>query len=119
MKNLFITCMLIMSLNTLGQSDSIPQKYSLHFQQTAINQYHGAFAAKYSGDNSLINEEENAMSLTSTLFFDMALWKGANFTFNPELSGGKGLSQAKGLGGFTNGETFRIGNPEPVVYVAL
>ena len=58
------------------------------------------------------------MSLTSTLFFDMPLWKGANVTFNPELSGGKGLSQAKGLGGFTNGETFRIGNPEPVVYLA-
>jgi high affinity Mn2+ porin len=115
---LLLLYLLILPLISLGQSDSIPQKYSLHFQQTAINQYHGAFAAKYSGDNSLINEEENAMSLTSTVFFDMALWKGANFTFNPELSGGKGLSQAKGLGGFTNGETFRIGNPEPVVYVA-
>ncbi|MEY4308213.1 MAG: hypothetical protein RL422_416 [Bacteroidota bacterium] len=101
-----------------SQSDSTSSKYSLHFQQTAIYQYHDAFNARYSGDNSLQNVEEGAMSLTSTLFFDMPLWKGANFTFNPELSGGKGLSQAKGLGGFTNGETFRIGNPEPVVYVA-
>jgi len=101
-----------------GQVDSSQHKFSLHFQQTSIYQSHGKFDAKYSGDNSLINEEESALSLTSTLFLDMALWKGAKFTFNPELSGGKGLSQAKGLGGFTNGETFRIGNPEPVVYVA-
>ncbi|MDF5689551.1 carbohydrate porin [Aquirufa aurantiipilula] len=91
---------------------------SLHFQQTAVYQYHAAFDALYSGENSLQNREEGAISLTSTLFLDVPLWKGASFTFNPELSGGKGLSQAKGLGGFTNGETFRIGNPEPVVYVA-
>ncbi|MFM6942532.1 MAG: hypothetical protein ACKOW4_04395, partial [Aquirufa sp.] len=84
-----------------SQTDSTSSKYSLHFQQTAIYQYHDAFNARYSGDNSLQNVEEGAMSLTSTMFFDMPLWKGANFTFNPELSGGKGLSQAKGLGGFT------------------
>jgi high affinity Mn2+ porin len=108
----------ILPMIAFGQSASIYQKYSLHFQQTAIYQYHDAFTARYSGDNSLQNVEEGALSLTSTLFFDLGLWKGANFTFNPELSGGKGLSQAKGLGGFTNGETFRIGNPEPVVYVA-
>lgn len=105
-------------LFSFSQVDSVSHKYSLHFQQTSIYQYHGAFDAKYSGTNSLTNEEESAVSLTSTIFFDMSLWKGGNFTFNPELSGGKGLSQAKGLGGFTNGETFRIGNPEPVVYVA-
>jgi high affinity Mn2+ porin len=117
MRWLLIT-LITLPLLTWGQTDSISHKYGLHFQQTVIYQYHGGFDAKYSGNNSLTNEEENAMSLTSTIFFDMPLWKGANFTFNPELSGGKGLSQAKGLGGFTNGETFRIGNPEPLVYVA-
>lgn len=103
---------------TLVSQDSTRKTFDLHFQQTAVYQYHGNFKAAYSGANSLINEEEQAMSLTSTLFLDIPLWKGSKFTFNPELSGGKGLSQAKGLGGFTNGETFRIGNPEPVVYVA-
>lgn len=112
--------LLVFSVGTriLAQSDSTQRKMSLHFQQTAVYQYHAAFDALYSGENSLQNREEGAMSLTSTLFLDVPLWKGASFTFNPELSGGKGLSQAKGLGGFTNGETFRIGNPEPVVYVA-
>jgi high affinity Mn2+ porin len=101
-----------------SQTDSSTNRIQLRFQQTSIYQFHSAFAAKYSGENSLTSHEEDAMSLTSTLFLDARLWKGGNFTFNPEMSGGKGLSQAKGLGGFTNGETFRIGNPEPVVYVA-
>jgi high affinity Mn2+ porin len=34
------------------------------------------------------------------------------------MSGGEGLSSAKGLGGFPNGETFRIGEAKPVVYMA-
>lgn len=108
----------ITSIFSTNAQDSLETKYSLHFQQTAVYQYHGGFSAKYSGANSLLNTAEDALSLTSTMFLDIPLWKGAKFTFNPELSGGKGLSQAKGLGGFTNGETFRIGNPEPVVYVA-
>ncbi|RXK49643.1 carbohydrate porin [Aquirufa rosea] len=116
--NLFFLCFCLTGWTVKAQSDSTHRQWSLHFQQTAVYQYHAAFDALYSGDNSLQNKEESAMSLTSTLFFDAPLWKGATFTFNPELSGGKGLSQAKGLGGFTNGETFRIGNPEPVVYVA-
>lgn len=116
--NSIILLVLFTGIRLMAQSDTTQRKMSFHFQQTAVYQYHGAFDALYSGDNSMINKEEGALSLTSTLFFDAPLWKGANFTFNPELSGGKGLSQAKGLGGFTNGETFRIGNPEPVVYVA-
>lgn len=99
------------------ESDSI-RKYSLRFQMTSIYQYHPDFHADYSGTNSMNPKEEGALSLTSTLFFDVPLWKGATATFNPEMSGGQGLSQAKGLGGFPNGETFRIGDTKPVVYVA-
>ncbi|CAM4228410.1 carbohydrate porin [Aquirufa beregesia] len=116
--SIIILLFLSIGMRLKAQSDTTQRKMSIHFQQTAVYQYHAAFDASYSGDNSLQNKEEGAMSLTSTLFLDIPLWKGASFTFNPELSGGKGLSQAKGLGGFTNGETFRIGNPEPVVYVA-
>jgi len=113
---IFVLLSLMMRLYIFAQ-DSLG-KYFVHFQQTAIYQYHPAFNAKYSGDNSLVNNEEGAMSITSTLFLDVPMGKHSKVTFNPELSGGKGLSAAKGLGGFTNGETFRIGNPEPVVYVA-
>ncbi|WP_366183966.1 carbohydrate porin [Flavobacterium ovatum] len=99
------------------KNDTI-EKYSLKYQMTSIYQYHPAFNAKYSGDNSLKNVEERALSLTSTLYFDLPVWKGAKISLNPEMSGGEGVSGAKGLGGFANGETFRIGQTKPVVYMA-
>ncbi|SDJ39831.1 high affinity Mn2+ porin [Flavobacterium glycines] len=99
------------------QNDSIAP-FNLRFQMTSVYQYHPAFKADYSGNNSLQNHEEKALSLTSTLFFDMPLWKGATISLNPEMSGGEGVSGAKGLGGFANGETFRIGQTKPVVYMA-
>lgn len=111
-------CLLTISTTVFGQKNDTIKAYSLRYQMTSIYQYHPAFDAKYSGDNSLKNVEERALSLTSTLFFDMPLWKGATVTLNPEMSGGEGLSGAKGLGGFANGETFRIGDAKPVVYMA-
>lgn len=85
---------------------------------TSVYQWHPEFKADYSGTNSMLSKEQRALSLTSTLFLDIPLWKGGLFTFNPEMSGGEGLSSAKGLGGFPNGETFRIGEAKPVVYLA-
>jgi high affinity Mn2+ porin len=58
------------------------------------------------------------MSLTSTFFLGRRLWKGAAVYFNPEVAGGKGLSYAVGVAGALNGETFRIGSPEPKIYIA-
>lgn len=52
------------------------------------------------------------------MYFGARLWKGASFYFNPELSGGAGFSQARGIAGFTNGEAFRIGSSEPRIYLA-
>jgi high affinity Mn2+ porin len=94
------------------------EKWSYHFQFTGIAQGHAAFPAPYSGDNSLNSEQEKAFSVTSTLFLGRKLWKGAAFYFNPEMAGGKGISSALGIAGFTNGECFRIGDPSPAIYVA-
>lgn len=116
-KILSFATLFISTLSFSQETDSI-RKYSLKFQMTSIYQYHPAFHADYSGTNSMSPEDEGALSLTSTLYLDVPLWKGATITFNPEMSGGEGLSQAKGLGGFPNGETFRIGDSKPVVYVA-
>ena len=38
--------------------------------------------------------------------------------FNPEVAGGSGLSGSRGVAGFVNGETFRIGDPAPKLYLA-
>lgn len=106
------------STKTISQTTDSIQKYSLKFQMTSVYQWHPEFKANYSGTNSMLSKEQRALSLTSTLFLDVPLWKGGLFTFNPEMSGGEGLSSAKGLGGFPNGETFRIGEAKPVVYLA-
>ncbi len=100
-----------------GQNNTT-EKWSYHFQLTSIVQGHPSFNAKYSGKNSLNDSAETALSLTSTLYLGRKLWKGAAIYFNPEIAGGNGLSQARGIAGFTNGEAFRIGDPAPALYIA-
>ncbi|MBS1617876.1 MAG: carbohydrate porin [Bacteroidetes bacterium] len=94
------------------------QRWNIHFQSTVIGQWHPAFADPYSGQNSLRSHEGAKVSITTTLFAGVRLWKGAEFYFNPEISGGEGLSQALGVAGALNGETFRVGSATPKVYVA-
>ena len=95
-----------------------PQPWSLHFQQTIIDQWHSGLSTPYAGDYSLADRESAKLSLTSTLFIGRRLWRGASLFFNPEVAGGSGLSGARGIAGFTNGETFRIGDPAPNLYLA-
>jgi high affinity Mn2+ porin len=98
-------------------TDSILQKINYHFQETVITQYHPSFRAKYSGLNSLNSEKEAATSLTSTVFIGLNILKGTDIYFNPELSGGTGLSGTTGIAGYPNGEVYRIGNPSPGIIV--
>ncbi len=101
-----------------GAKDSLSSRFNLHFQTTYIYQYKPEFGAKYSGPNSLVTDEERQNSLTATLFLGVRLWQGAELYINPELAGGSGLSGAFGMGASTNGETFRVGNPAPTLYLA-
>ncbi len=101
-------------------ADSAKQsKWTNHFQLTVISQSHLAFKSLYSGRNSLSDAAESgATSITSTLYLGRKLWKGGVFYFNPEISGGQGLSFAQGVAGALNGETYRVGNPAPGVFIA-
>jgi len=93
--------------------------WSHHFQLTVISQSHSGFSAAYSGKNSLDNAvETGATSLTTTLFLGRKLWKGAAAYFNPEMSGGNGLSYSQGVAGALNGETYRVGNVAPQLFIA-
>lgn len=118
-RSVYIIVMTIVSPATLrAQMLNDSSRFQLHFQQTVVTQYHPVFHATYSGPNSLQREEPAQTSLTTTLFTGARTWKNAFIYFNPELAGGAGLSGATGLAGFANGETFRIGNPKPQIYVA-
>jgi high affinity Mn2+ porin len=121
MKKFFLPISLTVMYNcSFSQADvDSNRKWSWHFQLTAINQIHSKFDAKYSGTNSLSSAAESKkLSLTATLYAGRQLWKNGALYFNPEIAGGSGISSAKGIAGFTNGETFRIGSAEPVLYIA-
>ena len=92
--------------------------WSYHMQFTGILQWHPSFHAPYTGLNSLTGPGERAYSVTSTAYLGRKLWQGATLYFNPEMAGGSGIGRTLGIAGFPNGETFRIGNPQPTVYVA-
>lgn len=114
-----LSALLIFYIYGYTQNDSIAEKkWALHYQATVIPQAHADFQARYSGDKSMLTSESPKVSLTTTLFIGRRLWKNATAFFNPELSGGSGLSKAQGIAGFPNGETFRIGSSTPKLYLA-
>jgi hypothetical protein len=79
-------------------------------QLNVIYQHHGPFHADYSGPNSFSAEEEDATSVLATLYSAVAISDRTEFLLDVELAGGRGLSDALGLGGFTNLDVVR--NPD-------
>ena len=109
-----IILILIISKANGQEIDTIKNDvFSLHAQTTIINQFKPAFRANYNGENSLSSSEENKISITSTIFLGINLWKNASVFISPEIGGGSGLSGSLGVGASTNGETYRIANPAP------
>ena len=94
------------------------QWWNIHFISTAAIQYHPAFSAAYSGQNSMQPYAESATAFISSLGLDVRLWPGADVVFNPEISGGYGLSQTLGVAAFPSGLVYRVGNPAPAIYLA-
>ena len=108
-------------LDEKGGSDkqSHGSLYSLHFQATIISQKHDTLQhAPYAGQNSLLKEEDQRTSLTNTIFWGRKLWDDGEVYFNPEVSGGTGLSHVLGVAGFPNGDIEKVGSPQPTTYVA-
>ena len=124
MKHLIQTCLATLATTALfGQNpadSTANERWNIHFQATTVVQHKPKMAAKYTFEdyNSLSEEAETATSLTATIYVGARLWKGAEIYLNPELAGGAGISRATGAAGFPNGETFRVGNPSPTVYLA-
>lgn len=122
MKHIAFTIIVLIGLSAFSfaaENDSVKkEQFTIHAQTTIINQFKPSFHAPYTGDNSLVPQQENKTSVTATFFLGSRLWKGASIYINPEMAGGSGLSGALGIGAATNGETFRIGNPAPAIYLA-
>jgi high affinity Mn2+ porin len=85
-------------------------RYWISAQWNVILQWHPAFPAKYSGPNSMNPHGENATSHLETVYAGYELSKRTEVLFDLESAGGKGLSNALGLAGFTNLDVVR--NPQ-------
>jgi high affinity Mn2+ porin len=98
------------------------QLWSLHAQATNLQQYHGEFAAAYSGRQSLYSPPDTAKTFSATLFLGARLWKGGELYINPEVDQGFGLgfpnpsgsstpySGTFGVAGFVSGEAYKVGS---------
>jgi high affinity Mn2+ porin len=75
-------------------------------QLNAITQHHGDFTSPYSGDNSFRASSETATSRLLTVYLGArrADWE---IAVHLESAGGRGLSDALGLAGFTNLDVVR------------
>ena len=100
-------------------SDSSP--FWISGQANIIFQAHPAFHAAYSGTNSLSNAGEYKTSLLGTLFLGVQVphtRKHTELLLDLESAGGRGISQALGLAGFTNLDVVRNPNLSSKPYVA-
>lgn len=94
------------------------ERWNAYGQTTVITQWSGPFRSPYSGPHSFLSEHQWATSDTGTLFLGTHCWNGAELYFDPEIAGGRGLSDVYGVGSFPNGDITRVGRLEPTPYVA-
>jgi high affinity Mn2+ porin len=93
-------------------------RFWLSGQANFIEQFHAPFRSPYSGPNSLRATSENALSRVLTLYTGVRLAPGLEFLFDVESAGGQGVSDALGLGGFTNLDVVRNPSLGSAPYVA-
>lgn len=100
-----------------GPAPGDEARASLHYQATVATQAHPAFPAAYSGANSLRAGAESATSVVMDLFAGARPWRGGELWLQPELAGGRGLSETLGVAAFPSGEVYRVGDPTPTLVV--
>jgi high affinity Mn2+ porin len=93
-------------------------RWWLSGQVNLISQTHGRFPSPYEGDNSLRAEREQALSRLWTIYTGVKLSAHTELLFDIESAGGRGLSDALGLAGFTNLDVVRNPTLGATPYVA-
>lgn len=93
-------------------------RYWISGQSNTVFQAHPAFHAKYTGPNSLLPRGEYKTSLVETLYLGFQASKNTELIFDVESAGGRGISQATGLGGFTNLDVVRNPTLGAAPYIA-
>src|SRR5262245_9805501 len=104
------------SVTILPHSDTT--SWWLSGQINLIEQGHGSFTSPYTGPNSFRAEPERALSRVLTLYTGVRLGHGWEGVLDVESAGGRGLSDALGLAGFTNLDVVRNPTLGTAPYVA-
>ncbi len=87
-------------------------------QINVVFQAHPDFHALYSGQNSLLARAEHATSRVLTLYTGYQLSKHTEALFDLESAGGRGISDALGMAGFTNVDVVRNPSLGSAPYIA-
>ncbi|ADW69432.1 carbohydrate porin [Granulicella tundricola] len=97
-------------------------RYLILGQTNIIFQAHGPFHSPYSGPNSFLGRGEYKTSLLGTLYLGYQLNPHPRFAtdilYDEESSGGRGISEALGLAGFTNLDVVRNPSLGSIPYMA-
>jgi hypothetical protein len=93
-------------------------RFWLSGQINIIFQAHGPFPADYSGEHSLRPIHETATSSLLTLFTGVRVASHTELLVDIESAGGRGISDALGLAGFTNLDVVRNPTLGPAPYLA-
>jgi len=88
------------------------ERFAIHAQSTYVEQETDAFAAPYSGPNSL-SPAIGRETFDATLYLGARLWPGAEGWLTPEIDQGFGLDDTLGVAGFPSGEDYKVGKKRP------
>lgn len=94
------------------------RRWWLSGQVNLIWQTHGRFTSPYQSDNSLRAEPEQALSRIWTIYTGVTLPGHTELLFDIESAGGRGLSDALGVAGFTNLDVVRNPTLGSAPYIA-
>jgi len=86
--------------------------WSIHGQNTDVEQWHPSFPAQYSGQNSLSRSSESKETVALDLFLGARLWQGAEVHVDGLVWQGFGLSHTLGIEAFPSAEAYKIGAPD-------
>lgn len=111
----WIWSLVLFATAAYAQSDS---PFWAAAQINVIDQRHGAFDSPYSGPNSMRSNAEHATSHVETIYSGFVISPHHELLADFESAGGRGISDALGLAGFTNLDVVRNPDLGPAPYVA-
>ncbi len=114
MKKIFLFLLFLPALSYADTPET--EDWNTKFQATYIWQKKPAFAAPYSGQNSLATFAEKSYTATATTYLGVRPWTGGEAYLNIEAAQGVPFSNLLGMGSFTNGEMTRSASTNPLFY---